>query len=272
MGNVIHSNTFARPISYTGQVGVIADEQAAWPASNVGVLHRPNQLWRSTYSLISTGSQSTSTRIVFDMGAALSGVTYIVIDNTNWAVASVSSATNAALTTGVVSHAVNQGISVDSADGRRKAFLALSNVNSMARYLAVWSPATPNPAVTGYIGSIALLSGATTMTSNPGFPLVYTTEQAVMPNANLAGGGRAPIRLGQTYASLQFATSGHPWSARADLFTLARYSSAEPVVVYLNNGDTSQVYICYRTAPLSISQPTPNSLALPNGITFEECV
>lgn len=272
MGNVIHSNLFVSPISYVGSVGSTSDEQSAWPASNVGILNKPYLLWRSTYQVLTTGSASTSTRIVLDFGSSLPGVSYIVIDHTNWQIVSVSSASNAAITSSVVSHVTNQSISRDSVDGRYKAFLTMSNVGSMGRYVAIWSASTPSPATTGFVGSIACISSVTTMTSNPGFPLVYTSEQAVMANAELAGGGRAPIRLGQSYATLQFASSGHPWSSRSDLFTLARYSAAEPVVVYLNNGDTSQVYICYRVGSLAVSHASPNALALPNGIAFEECV
>lgn len=262
MGNVIHSNSFVRPVSYAGVYSAVANEQTAWPASNVGVLNKPHTLWRTSRS-----SNDTNTALLVDFGVASPGVIAVVVANTNWTSVDVSSST----TSGgpYSSHTSSyQSISADAVTNQRKAYLALTG--TVARYVKLTLGASLS--TYGYIGTVAFLSAVTTMTSNPGFPLVYTTEQAIVPGANLAGGGRAPIRLGQTYSSLQFATSGHPWSARADLFALARYSSAEPIVVYLNNSDTSQVYICYRTAPLSISQPTPNSLALPNGITFEECV
>lgn len=267
MANVIHSNDFVKPISYTAYHSTTSgNEQAAWPASNVGVVNKPYQLWRSATALT-----QNSTRIVMDMGTTNSGVTAVVIDGTNFTKLRVREYTDTSNSGGTIS-AGEQTIALDPVDGRRKAWLTLNTPVAMRYLSVVFTDTTPSPAQYGYVGSIALLKTTTTMTSNPGFPLVYTSEQAVMANSSLAGGGRAPIRLGQRYATLAFSQSGHPWSSRTDLFTLAGYSSAEPVVVYLNNSDTSQVYICYRTTPLSISQPGPNVLALPNGVTFEECV
>lgn len=232
---------------------------AGYSASNATDYRRPSLPWRATDNV------SGSTRLTYDLGAAQT-VAAVVLDSVNVSPLTVQSSTdNSTWTT-----QFNAPVAVDTRDGRRKVYAAISNIS--ARYWRVQSSSSLTDDGSGQfsIGSFILLSSAQEWAANPGFPLDIDHRRAIIANDDFASGAREPIAIGNRHVRITMSASNMPPTMKSTIDTvIGSYGEHTPWVLYLNAGNNAEVYVVHRVGSVTWSQQGPNHWELSSFVVQE---
>lgn len=263
MGEVITayagvSGTFAVPSAFASSTAA-----TGFPASNVGDYTHPFRPYRST----SISDDTTFVTLDFGTGQPLYAV---VIDNINVTKIHVDhSIDNASWNSDYNDLTVSRCIT----SGRYKIYVDLSTKSFNWRYLRIRTAIGTTTDGTSYlsIGSILGLAQLNNWTAVPGFPYSITPMRAWLPGDDFIAGGREPITIGNPYAQVTLSFPVIPTASVTYLKNLLVQPKASPLVFYVNQGDTSEVYICRRTADADLRMEGPAHWSVPS-VVLEEVV
>ena len=248
---------------------------SGFPATNIKLYSRPNIPWISS----DTPTVTTNTWIGVDLGTVptIPTVTAIVIDNINISSLIIETGTNisfSSITANSGAITVNQ----NAVDGRYKLFYvptgSLATAHQYWRVRSLVGVRTDGTQGPMSVGSVTFLTGTLTWAMGSA-EYDETPIQSVLPNDNFAGGGAAPIILGNPTAGItlnaQAIAPQDRTLTRADLLTVLRQSIGSWMVFFRNNGDPSDVYICRRTSDLQVRQTFPSVIEY-QSLTLEGAV
>jgi hypothetical protein len=243
MGNFIIANSFATISAYVKDT-----ENASFPATNVGDYSKPYVPWRATTLT------NTTTYVGLDFGVNTT-LTAVVVDNLNVTSVKVQHSSDGSSWSDDATVTVSQDLS----DGRYKFWSALSTWTYRYLRLLLNTTTTTDSTNTMMVGTILPITSYTTLGTNISGSYDRTSVQAIEP-VELAGGGRAPVKLGERYTQLALSAPAYPYTTatEADIWKLiGSYEPQDPFVFYHNLSSTAEVYICRRVGSVTISQRGP---------------
>lgn len=242
---------FAAPIRTIGSTA-----QSAFPQSNL------TEWWAPYRQARATGNTSGTTYFGLDFGAAFTPAA-IIVGNVN--VASIKIQGHTADSWG--SPTRDSGaltVAQDPLTGRYNYIYQPSSWTTGTRYLRVVSntnTATDSTDVfaVGYMLVVTTLSELSTPLADP---IGLTPTEAVL-SQELSGGGDDTVGIGRVRANISIAQSVFAADNDSEILTfLRREGRAGAFVFYMNDSDTSQVYVCKRTTEAGLTMTGPNSRSL----------
>lgn len=252
MANYIISASFATPVAYSASGSL---STTYYPLSNVTDYTHPHRTWKC-----STATSGTS-YIALNFGAATSLVA-LVIDNINLAAVKVQYSTDGSSWTDTPGATT---ISQDVADGRYKAYVALSTWSYQYIRVLANTSTTTDGASYMTVGTLLPITAITTLTQNFSGDFIRTSSTAVDLNEDFTSGTWSPIKLGERTATITLSgrIQSNSTAVVGDMFTMAgTYHAAYPFVFYRNQSNTQEVYIVRRMADVQIAQPGPNHITV----------
>lgn len=252
---IITSASIITPVAVTA-----TSTLAGYDPRNATDYRRPSLPWRATNNVWN------STSITYDLGANFS-VAAVVLDSVNIQNVEIFSSTDDSL----YASRFNGIVPRDTRDGRRKLYHRLTFPVG-ARYWRVRSatPSTDDGSGQFAIGSFILLSSAQEWGANPGFPLDIDHRRAVLANDDFASGAREPIAIGNRHVRITLSANNMPPSMKSTIDTvIGSYGEHTPWVLYLNQGDISEVYVVHRVGSVTWSQQGPNHWELSSFVVQE---
>lgn len=266
MSGFIHSSVFRTPSSW-----VKSGEDANFPATNAGIYWAPHRPWKSD-----TNVTSGTTYIGADFGSAVE-LAAVAVDNLNISSVKIQAATDSAFSVSVIdSGAINisrqlveRSLFSDTSNvplARRKLFYNCTGTGFAGQSRRYWRVlANTSTPITGsadkmFVGSIVWCATINTWSAGTG-SYEETPIEATIPNDTFAGGGAAPVILGNPHGIVTLgATPAQRSTMRDTVLTLLREGIGRWVVFYRNDGDTADFYIARRAADVTIRQTSPDSI------------
>lgn len=239
--------------------------QTAYPLANITDYLHPYRQYRST------AAASTSIYCGLDFGAAFA-VDAVIVGNVN--VASIKIQGHTADSWG--SPTRDSGaltVAQDAYTGRCNYFYAPSGWTSGTRYIRVVANTSTTTDESGVfaVGYLLVLSGSTTLTIPFADPVDRTPVEPVIVS-DLVGGGDGTVTVGQTRAEILLAQSLFDASSETEAATLLRREGEGGVFAfYVNNNNTSEVYVCRRRGRASVTATGPNGRRV-SGMLWREQV
>ncbi len=232
MGNLIYSAdvlTVSSTVKYS--------ELSAFPADNVTSITYPWRLWKAN-------SGVAGQWVGLNLGSA-KAVKAVVIDHVNFTSAKIQADAAATFDSDGGNPQYDSTaltVSKDPRDGRYK---LIHTCDQTYQYWRCYCNSTP---VSGtgtylYVGAMCALGSYVTLSANPGFTYDTTPKE---PTLNEGSG--EPVSIGHGYVELGFNSTnyGDDVSFESELLALLVWGKAQPLVIYRNNSNTSEVYIAYR--------------------------
>ena len=245
MGAYTTATAFHTPAAITATT-----EDASWPASNVAQLTYPHRVFRTT------SAAGTAQRLIIDFGQTRTLQAW-GIDRTN--AGSVIVEGNATNTWGTPSYGATVAISQDTLDGRYKLYNPLTGTsfeNTGYRYASIRpaGTATTYGGTVWEVGSVWFAGTVSAWSENMGFPYRRTFLQATDEGVRL-GGGASPTAIGNPYCRITLATQAMTESTmRPVLDGLMRAGRHVPLMFYVNDASTAEVYICRRVGEVGVDR------------------
>lgn len=242
---------FATPIRTIGSA-----VQANFPLSNLA------EWWAPYRTVRATGNTSGTTYFGLDFGAAFTPVA-IIVGNVN--VASIKIQGNATDSWGSPSR--DSGaltVAQDPLTGRYNYIYEPSSWTTNTRYLRVVSNTATETDSTDVlsVGYMLVLTTLTSYTTPFADPLGLSPSEAVL-STELSGGGDDTVSIGRVRANISIAQSLFASAQESEVLGLLRQNGRSGAfVLYLDDGDTSQVYIVKRSSDAGITITGPNSRSL----------
>jgi len=158
-------------------------------------------------------------------------------------------------------------VSQNQYTGRYNIFIPLTAFSY--QYMRIYIPAGTVEVGTAQtewqIGTMVIMSGATALATN----ISYGFSQSADEVTEDIGGDKASIDDTMEWeGSLSFDIRSKT-DYQAAILALGRMSKSKPVLVYINDGDTSEVYLCYREDAISLTRKYIDGISS-GSITYRE--
>ena len=244
MGNFIFG---LNPLSYSVTATSSATDYTCTNLYNYTNLRRQ---WRST----STAQQTLN--FTFSTAQTIVGV---MIDDTNF--------------TGVTVGGSAFTIVKDVRVNRYKIYADKTSADTTSFSIVVASQTPVDSAAYFRIGRILFITNSNkiTLAGNISLPFPYSAEQ---PNLKIGyeSGGAEIISLGTYFAfSCTMKFNYTTRTTEGQLHTLNLVSMNSPIVIYENNTNTSQAYVCYKEGGIEITELGPDVVSI-NSFKFMEYI
>jgi hypothetical protein len=263
MAGFIHAIQFRSPTTTLKN-----SEDSSFPATNVNLLSKPHQPWKSSGNVV-----SGTTYVGADFGSAVT-LGAIAIDNINLSSIKIQAAADSGFSTSLIDSGAltvgpflpERGLFSDATGlplARYKLFYNLAGTSFAAASRRYWrvlaNTSTPITGAAGkmFVGSIAWCTAITTWGSGTS-SYDETPLEATRTNEDFAGGGAEPVILGNGYCAITLgAAPGSRAALRAPMMELLRQGIGRYIVFYKNAGDTAEFIIGRRAADVTMSQRSP---------------
>lgn len=233
---------FATPIRTIGSTA-----QAAFPQSNL------TEWWAPYRQARAASNVSGTTYFGLDFGAAFTPAA-IIVGNVNVASIKIQgNATDSWGSPGRDSGALT--VTEDPLTGRYNYIYEPSSWTTNTRYIRVVSNTATETDGTdvfavGYILVLTTLSALTTPLADP---IGFQPTEAVL-SQELSGGGDDTVTIGRVRANISIAQSLFASAQESEVLGLLRQNGrAGAMVFFMDDGDTSQVYVCRRANDATVS-------------------
>lgn len=158
-------------------------------------------------------------------------------------------------------------ISQNKYTGRYNIFIPLTSFNY--QYMRIYIPAGTTEVGTSQgqwqIGTMVIMSSASPLSKNIAYRFTQSADEATEE----IGGDVASISpVLEWEGTISFGNRKRS-DCESMILNLNRMSKSNPVLIYVNEGDTSEVYLCYRESNFSLSRPY-NSIIASDSITYRE--
>jgi len=151
--------------------------------------------------------------------------------------------------------------------GRYNIFIPLTAWNY--QYMRIYIPAATAEVGTSQsewqIGTLVIMSSATALATN----ISYGFSQGADEATEDVGGDKASIDDTMEWEGTISFDLRSKTDYQATILALGRMSKSKPVLIYLNDGDTSEVYLCYREDAISLTRKFNDAISS-NGISYRE--
>lgn len=158
-------------------------------------------------------------------------------------------------------------VSQNKYTGRYNIFIPTTGFNY--QYMRVYIPAGTTEVGTSQsewqIGTIVVMSSASPLAKNIAYGFSQTADEVI---EEIGGDAASKDSTLQWEGTISFGTRSRS-DCEAAILALNRMSKSSPVLVYLNDSDTSEVYLCYRQKAFSLSRPF-NTVITSDSITYRE--
>jgi hypothetical protein len=260
MGNFITADTD----DVLSATAYALNENSNFPASRLVQWTKPFRSWKST-SLV-----SGTTYCALDVGALRTWTDHVlVIDRINLTAVTIKLSTSATFSGGTTGQ-TNVTVSQDPRDGRYKLWYDLTPIqqalgSTQTRYLGIFAntgTTTDGQSVMEVGSLIALNSTYTTWVSggyslNPGFPVEFTP---VVPGVdNEVGSFIDPIRQGNSYVRIALHSNAQRSAFESTFMDIGRSFRHRFGVLYLNDGNSYEVYVVTLAADITWRRIAPNA-------------
>ncbi len=256
MANVIITNSF---VTLTSSMLTARSENASYPKVNCLKQLRLMDVYRAA------DVTATNYLMKINFGGAQS-VAAVALLNCNFNKAQIQGHASDVWT--APSYAgTSLTVSQNKYTGRYNIFIPLTAFNY--QYMRVYIPAGTTEVGTAQsqwqIGTMVIMSSATSLTTN----IAYGFSQSADEVTEDIGGDKASISSVMEWKGTISFGSRTRTTNEAEILALGRMSKSRPVLIYLNDSDTSEVYLCYREDEYSLTR-NPGDLISSNSITYRE--
>ena len=240
MANVIITNSF---VTLTNSMLTARSENASYPKVDCLKQLRLMDVFRAA------DVTATDYLLKLNYGAAQS-VAGVALLNCNFDHVQIEG--HASDTWGAPTYAGSSlAVSQNPYTGRYNIFIPLTAFNY--QYMKIYIPAGTVEIGTSQsewqIGTLVVMSGATPLTTN----ISYGFSQGADEVTEDVGGDKASIDDTMEWeGTISFGNRSTDY--KSAILALGRMAKSKPVLIYINEGDTSEVYLCYREDAVSLSR------------------
>lgn len=254
MGYPVYCGEFHTPSGY-----ISSGDAAGFPASDVFLLTRPKEPWKGD------GTPAIQNAYVgIDLGSA-KAVEYLAVDHINVDSVYLQGNENSAFS-GLGYSYGPLPVGQDPIDGRYKICYRVNATYQYHRVLADSTTTTDGGSVLK-VGALGATKTPYTLTAPFGRPFNVTPHKRT-----LGIGTGTPVGMGEVFAriTLNSANYGTETSMRADILRLLRYGEGAPILIFLNDGNSYEMYFCHRTGSVEVSRPGPRHHRF-SQLQFRQC-
>jgi hypothetical protein len=251
---------FATPIRTIGSTA-----QSAFPLTNLAEWYKPYRQARcdanvsgTTYMGLDFGADISIAAIIA-LNINLSSIKFQTTNDNNWA--SIDNNSN------------SLPVSQDPLTGRYNIIYQPSAWDTNTRYVRILSDTNTETDGSDVmaVGSLLVVTTLSELVTPLADPIVKTPTETVL-KTELSGGGVDLVCIGDARANITVGQTFFPASGESEVLTfLRREGLGGPFVWYMNDNNTSQVYVCSRADVVGLSVTGPNSRSI-SGLALREFI